>query len=345
MQCDIIIPVWNKKDLTKRCIENIVKNTRCPYKLIIIDNASDSPTKDYLESLKENEELEIKLIRNEENLGNTKAVNQGIKASDAPFVCILDNDTVVCDGWLHEMIAVANSDKSIGIVNPSSNTLGVSPKSNSQEGIEKCAEECKEFRGQKVEIGACVGFCSLVKREVIEKIGGWDEAFSPGYFDDTEYSYRAYKAGHKSVCAKAAYVYHNEHSSFKDTNLRELFKEKRQLYYEKVGKPKRILYVLTKKNIALHNKIKEKSYKLASEINWVMIYIKSSLPDLKMTKHGRIGISQITSFLFRLRCIFRILVKKKKYTNVYVDDNILYNLLRKLTKFHKAEVELIKENE
>lgn len=98
MKCDIIIPVWNHKDITKDCIDSIIRNTVYPYSLILIDNASDADTKTYLESLKNNGSIDVKLIRNEENLGFVKAVNQGLKASGAPYVCIMNNDTIATPG-------------------------------------------------------------------------------------------------------------------------------------------------------------------------------------------------------------------------------------------------------
>ena len=59
MGCDIIIPVWDQPDSTKECIDSIIKNTRYPYRLIIIDNGSDLVTRDYLDSLKNNKNLNI----------------------------------------------------------------------------------------------------------------------------------------------------------------------------------------------------------------------------------------------------------------------------------------------
>src|SRR5262245_36921432 len=113
--CDIIICVWNNKEVTRECIESIAKNTQYPYRLVLIDNASGEETQTYLESLKKDPRFKVIIIRNEENLGNTKAVNQGLTATDAPYVVNLDNDTYVAEGWLTEMVKVAESDPQIGM--------------------------------------------------------------------------------------------------------------------------------------------------------------------------------------------------------------------------------------
>ena len=99
MKCDIIIPVWNQYDFTKRAIEHIQRNTRYPYRLILIDNNSDEVTGDYLGRIAEQDKKAI-LIRNRENLGFVKATNQGLRASSAPYACLMNNDTAASSGWL-----------------------------------------------------------------------------------------------------------------------------------------------------------------------------------------------------------------------------------------------------
>jgi len=126
-KCDIIIPVWNQLDVTRECVTSIMKHTAYPYRLIIIDNASDAPTASYLDSLKSAKDLDLMLIRNSRNLGFVKAVNQGIGASDAPYLCIMNNDTIATAGWLNELVDVIEANKEMGLINPSSNTSGQYP--------------------------------------------------------------------------------------------------------------------------------------------------------------------------------------------------------------------------
>ncbi len=339
MSCDIVIPVWNKKELTSECIEHVVANTHYPYRIIAVDDASDSPTKEYLESLKEDKRFKFKLIRNEKNLGNTKTGNQGMLASDADFVCVLDNDTVVTDGWLSEMVAVANLSQDIGVVNPS---LRDKPKDTSLKGIIACAQECKRLKERFTETAAAIGFCFLVKHKVVEEIGVWDEEFSPGYFEDTEYSLRARKAGYRVLIAQRAYVFHKEHVSFKDRNFEQLFKRSREVFYRKVGKPKRILYILTKENKEYFESLKKETLDYANQYSWVRVFLKASLASLKLARHANIQSITISSLFFRLHSVFNVLVKKKKYTHIFVDDSKLFNLLNKLRRIHKAEVALVK---
>ena len=214
MRCDIIIPVWNLKDYTQRCVESVIRNTDYPYRLIIIDNGSEKETKEYLEGLKNDKRLPgYILIRNEQNQGYTIATNQGMEISDAPYVCLLNNDTIVCKGWLREMTAVAESSKEIGIVNPNSNNLGT--KKPWYMSLDRYAEKLlKECKGQYIEMATAIGFCYLIKREVIDKIGILKVGYGLGNFEDTEYSIRAFRNGYKSVFSRGPYVWHAQNASF-----------------------------------------------------------------------------------------------------------------------------------
>jgi len=258
MKCDIVIPVWNKKEMTKQCLDSIFVNTHCNYGIIIIDNASDLPTRIYLDEIKVKYPDKVTLIRNQENVGNTKAANQGMLASRADYVCILDNDTLVFNDWLSEMIQIAESSKDIGIVGPNSNSGKKKPWNKSYGLYAKEITAGKQ--GQYIETAAVVGFCYLIKREVIDKIGMWDERFSPGYFEDTEYCIRAREAGYKSVFANGAFVYHFEHASFKNRKLNTTFKQSEEKFYHLYNRPQRVLYVLTNPDNSYYNELKKDTY-------------------------------------------------------------------------------------
>jgi len=321
MICDIAIPIWNKKELTEKCVESILSNTDFPYRVILVDNASVEPAKSYLKSMSAKYPDKIKLIVNKENLGNTPAGVQGMKYSDAEYVCILDNDTIVCKGWLSEMVRIAELSDKIGIVNPNSNSFGLHKPEG--QALEDFSEELlSKNSGKYIEIGAAVGFCYLVKRKVINEIGYWDERFSPGYFEDTEYSMRAKKYGYKSVMAYGAYIYHDEHSSFKSKekrkNFEKVFKASRDKFYAMYGKPERILYAMSGPiaDIELLNK---KIYEQADKGNFVEVIVSRENSGVKLTEHGNIKKIIFSDLFFKVKVWLRILLKKKKYHRVFMD--------------------------
>lgn len=334
MNCDIIIPVWNQLSFTKDCIDSIKKNTDAPHRLVIIDNASDDETKHCLESVAKKDGPKALLIRNDTNVGFIKAVNEGMRASESKFVCVLNNDTIVTKGWLKEMVAVAESAKDIGIVNPSSNNLGQKPLEG--EPVEHYAEKLRQQKGRSVELGAAIGFCMLIKRDVLKKIGLFDEIYGMGNFEDTDFSRRAVKEGYRCVRACGAYVYHRENTSFgKVKTFSEDFRRNKEIYEFRWGKPKRIAYVLDAYDANTLMKLEADSVRLARGGNWIWYFLKERV---EVPQHSNIITVTPPAQHFHAATAFRILKKKKRFDEIFVGDEVFGKVLEKLSFVHKAKV-------
>lgn len=230
---DIIIPVLNETALTKNCLDSIAANTDTPYRIIIIDNASADETKKFLECVRDSYKT-VTLVRNEENLGWVKAINQGIKLSTSPFVCIMNNDTIVhTAGWLSKLVEVAEMAGDIGLVNP-------------RFDLKRESGNHKPY----IEIDFCRGYCVLIKRAVINKVGGLDEAYGLGYYDDDDFSVRAIRSGFRCVRANDVIVEHLKDSTFsvifKDDARRALHEKNKQLFYSRWGKRLKIVFIVSK---------------------------------------------------------------------------------------------------
>jgi len=238
--CDIIIPVWDQLALTRRCLEAVRQKTRVPYRLILIDNGSGEETRKYLESLARGAAWKGVLVRNEKNLGYIKAINQGLKISTSPYVCLLNNDIVVTEGWLERMLEFARSHPEAGLVNCLQNN---DPGLRIPQDLEDFARSRVKDRGQWMELDHCTGGCLVIRREVIQQIGYLDEAFGEGYWEDNDYSRRAQKAGFRCLRPLDTYVWHDVGASFRKTaGRKEKEKKNEDLYYQRWGKPLRIIY-------------------------------------------------------------------------------------------------------
>ena len=152
MYCDIVLPVWNQLEMTKECLKSVLENTDYPYRLIIVDNGSESETASYLKLFSDENVDKVMLLRNDVNVGYIKATNRGMKESTGNYVCLLSNDTVVYPNWLSKMIAVAEKEKDIGLVNPASNHFDLT--------YDDTLSNNYEYTG----MGRCIGFCMLTKR-------------------------------------------------------------------------------------------------------------------------------------------------------------------------------------
>ncbi len=257
MKCDLILPVWNQLEYTKACLSSLFATVDVPSRLIVIDNGSTDGTAAYLSQLKAPSLIKMDVVTNSANLGYGGAVNQGFKMSESPFVCVLNNDTVFGSGWLTAMIDITCRDSRIGIVNPESSTFGVRPDKN--QSIEDLTKNLVPRRRDFEELGNCIGFCMLIKRDVIRQIGFFDDSFVTAFFEDSDFCMRAKRAGF--LCAKAcgAYVYHYEHKTVNTLSGKEqLFSENRLRYEQKWGRILRIFYpYLFKGKEALHDSLQE----------------------------------------------------------------------------------------
>ncbi len=215
----IIVLTYNGLQYTKEFIESIRKNTKSKYELLIIDNNSNDGTVEFLKKFVKNESS-TRIFLNEKNLGFPKGINIGLKEAKGKFIIVVNNDIVVTNGWLERMIAIAESDPRIGLVGPVSNLVsGMQLDENSKYGtIEEmhnyAAKVKQKNEGVIFEFPRIAFLCTLIKKEVIEKIGGLDERFSPGNFEDDDYCLRAQKADFKTVIAKDVFIHHFGSKSF-----------------------------------------------------------------------------------------------------------------------------------
>ncbi len=215
----VVIPSYNNKDYLSLTIESIIKSESVNLEIIVVDNNSDDETKDYIK-----EQLELKnidkAIFNDENRGFPSAVNQGILVSGGKYVLIANNDIVVPNGTIKKLIDTAVSDPQIGIVSGMSNYVsGPQFDENAKyESIEKMHQYAqkvsKEYENQIMEFPRVAFLCTLIKRSVIDKIGGLDERFSPGNFEDDDFCLRSQISGYKTIIAKDAFVHHFGSKSF-----------------------------------------------------------------------------------------------------------------------------------
>ena len=102
----IIIPCWNQLESTRLCLTALVRHTRPPWELIVIDNGSSDGTATYLAGVQDVAPVPVMVISNSNNLGFPAAINQGLRAARGDYL-LLNNDAVVTDGWLSQLVALA----------------------------------------------------------------------------------------------------------------------------------------------------------------------------------------------------------------------------------------------
>jgi GT2 family glycosyltransferase len=211
----IVILCHNQVDYTRGCLESVLQFTRAPYELILVDNASTDATPALLEELRSRPgPARVEVLRNEANLGFGRGCNQGMAASRGAFVVLLNNDTLVTPGWLDGLIALSVHDwPRVGMTGPVSNAA--TPEQTVETAYRDVGQmlafardNARRCAGQAVQRDRLSGFCLLVRRDVLDRVGGFDERFGLGFFEDDDLSLRVRKAGYKLLVAHDVFVHH-----------------------------------------------------------------------------------------------------------------------------------------
>jgi GT2 family glycosyltransferase len=330
--CDIIMLTWNQLEVTKKCIESFLENTKVACRLIVIDNASTDGTAGYLSSLRQTNLIKITVVLNKENKGFVGGMNQGIEMSSAPYLCLANNDLIFTDGWLAEVLSIFEKYNGVGVINPHSNNLGRRlPRGMTVQDYAEVLHN--KFKGVFVEMPFCIGFCMVIKREVIDKVGGLSEEFAPMFFEDSDYSLKAAKEGFLIGVSKGSYVWHKEHASLDSYGKEKeaVFKKSKKIFERKWGEVKRIAWI--EDNYQEIPKNMDKALKIARQGNRIEFLIKNHKGEAKEAfknnndiKHSAI---KFTSWRNKIGLIWKILKKKKKY-------HLIITRHSGLTKFFKS---------
>lgn len=220
----IVIPVLNQLELTKRCLESIEAHTQRPYELILVDNGSTEDVAGAIASMKPTRGR-IVLLRNERNEGFAFAVNQGLARATGSVLVVLNNDTRVTPEWATRSIALLNAHPRIGAVGPLTNRASgpqvlaaVGYDVNAPDaGLDSFARSrAHEHAGKFVLLARLVGLCMVLKRELLDRIGGFDPCFGLGNFEDDDFSLRAMRAGFRLAVACDVFVHHQGSATFRE---------------------------------------------------------------------------------------------------------------------------------
>jgi len=214
----IVVLNWNGLEDTVACLESLKKITYPSYEVVVVDNCSRGND---AEALEEKFRGYAHVVRNDRNYGYTGGNNIGIRhvldRTSPEYLLILNNDTVVAPDFLERMIKTAESDASIGIAGPKvyyhefpDRIQSAGAKVNMRKGQASLIGVKEVDTGQydeQREVDYVIGCCLLIKREVTQKVGLFDENYFC-YWDETDYCFRAREAGYRIVYVPGAKIWH-----------------------------------------------------------------------------------------------------------------------------------------
>ena len=212
----IVIPVFNKVEHTQLCTVKLIENT--PGKLfgvVFVDNASTDGTGAFLGEVKG----PVRVITNAENLGFVGACNQGAAATRSKYIVFLNNDTAPQAGWLEALIDPLERDPSVG----ATGARLVYPDGRLQEAGGLVFQDGSGWnfgRGDpdpfaarynaEAEVDYCSGAALAVRRDVFERLGGFDVRYAPAYYEDTDLCFGVRTLGLRVLYCPRSIVVHFE---------------------------------------------------------------------------------------------------------------------------------------
>ncbi len=217
VRCDLVIPVYNALRSTRDCLESVRRFAPSWARVVVVNDGSDARTTEFLRA-----QTEIVLLENEVNLGFVKSANRGLNFSEAPWVCLLNSDTLLTEGALERMVAGCEKDSRIGLCCPlASSAVNLSVSLPAGADVFSFARRvARTSPALYPDATTVVGHCLLVRREVLRTLGAFDEIFGRGYCEETDLHYRARAAGWRCVVADDTWIHHRQGASFDDSDAR-----------------------------------------------------------------------------------------------------------------------------
>ncbi|MBI1976642.1 MAG: glycosyltransferase family 2 protein [Candidatus Omnitrophica bacterium] len=350
VQCDLILLTWNHLEVTRRCLGSLFQRTDFPCRLILVDNGSDQKgVIEYLNAVRPDGPIKsVVFLRNEEDLGFSRGMNRGLRYAlehqPARHLCVISNDVVMTDGWLSELIRIADRLPEIGLVNPVSTNFGFYPP-NENKINEYALRLTRHEKGKWQELGSCIGFCFLIKREVLEGVGLFDEVYGMAYYEDADLSKRAQAAGYLCALAQGSYVYHEQGESFgKQQQKSQLFLKNEKIFYSRwnMSGPERICWILCDKRDKVDASIFKKMRLLANRFNKIKVIYQDQAIAEKIPNHWNIQSVCLgkTPAPFFIGAWGYLLLKKKKFDRIFVDRPGLIGFLKNSQRRYQRELQL-----
>jgi GT2 family glycosyltransferase/glycosyltransferase involved in cell wall biosynthesis len=221
----VVVPIYNAADDLVVCIERLAAYTPDTVDILLVDDASPDPRiGEILQQVATRTNMRV--LRNEANLGFACSVNRGLSEAARNDVIILNSDARVTPGWFEGMSAAARAFPNIATVTAMSDRAGAfsAPNIGNDNDLPPGVDEityARAFRRRSLGLYPTVptgnGFCMFISRSCLDEIGALDaDAFPRGYGEENDFCMRAGRAGWRNIIDDRTYVFHDRSKSFGD---------------------------------------------------------------------------------------------------------------------------------
>ena len=299
----IVISFENFSTTTDLLLKSLLSSkSKYETEIILFDNGSTAETSKQIKLLK-GKDKRLKVICNQKNLGFAGGNNQAFKHSKGEVIIFLNSDTITTFSALDRLVEEMWK-YSLEILGPVSNAVSGVQKikifANDKDQILKEGEfiNNSELSIEPFETDCLSFFCICMNREIYEKLHGLDEEYKMGYYEDTDFCFRARKFGIRLHCTENVFVYHKGEGSFSNVSMESTIVENRKRFKR------------------LHRGVK--SRKVRDENLDRVKYYKKQLQENQTAEHWHFFIRRRSKLFkdYKPRGLIRALVYKAKIINL-----------------------------
>jgi GT2 family glycosyltransferase/glycosyltransferase involved in cell wall biosynthesis len=210
----IVIPTFGKSDYTLKCLLSILDNRpEFEFEIIVVDDGSTDGTQEVLASVGG-----IRVVRNERNVGFVDSCNTAASIAKGDYLHFLNNDVIVTANWLVALIQTFHDFPTSGLVGSKllypDGTLqeagGLVRDDGSAGNIGRFEDANHPDFNFARNVDYVSGASLLIKRDLFNRLGGFDPLYSPGYYEDTDLAQKVLNLGLSVIVQTESVVYHVE---------------------------------------------------------------------------------------------------------------------------------------
>ena len=220
-RASILVVTYNNLALTRLCLASIQRAAGAlPFEVIVVDNASTDGTQAWLRQTAARALLPLTVVENAHNAGFAAGNNEAARRARGDVLVFLNNDCVVVDGWLEALVAHLDRDRSIGLLGPVTNSGGngeaqLGTRYAELDGMRAfAAEYTGAHAGQVDDVPMLALFCAAMAKERFAAVGGLDERYGRGLFEDDDLALAVQRRGWRVALARDVFVHHYGGASF-----------------------------------------------------------------------------------------------------------------------------------